>query len=176
MLSLHSHRWLCLLLCVNIFSTSFRIIIQHCIRIFLLNIKGWKFVRLIWEMHLFYFFFLFLTFQSHLLWVKWTFRELFHSTNITLTTFLSNASEIWTLAPNEVLAQSKCHLKLTHFISWNLITPDPLHADSEVTRFLEIQYISIHELWILIETVTLVYSCLFFICLPWLQCAWRGCQ
>lgn len=77
-------------------------------------------------MHLFYFFFLFLTFQSHLLWVKWTFRELFHSTSITLTTFLSNASEIWTLAPNEVLAQSKCHLKLTHFISWNLITPDPL--------------------------------------------------
>lgn len=118
----------------------------------------------------------FLTFQSHPLWVKWTFREIFHSTKITLTTFLSDASEMWNLAPNEVLAQSKCHLKLTHFISWNLITPDPPHADSEVTRFLEIQYISIHELWILIQTVTLVYSCLFFICLPWLQCAWRDCH
>lgn len=39
MLSLHSHCWLCLLLCVNIFSTSFRISIQHCIGIFLLNVK-----------------------------------------------------------------------------------------------------------------------------------------
>lgn len=77
-----------------------------------------------------------------------------------------------TLPPNVLLPLSQCRWKLTQYTPWTSRPQNHrklLLNNSEATCFLEMYFYSwATNVWILLQTVTLVYSCCFM-SLPWPQ-------